>query len=106
MTLGREAAALLPIDALADQSLRALSVVAVVTVGRLLAAVEPSMARDGRVVQLVDGGAEALAVVAIGMSAGYRVVVARQSDPDDAGAKPRADPAGRGHAARAQDPRT
>ena len=45
------------------------------------------MARDGRVVQLVDGGAEALAAVAIGAaSAGYRVVVARQSDPDDAGA--------------------
>ena len=57
------------------------------TVGRSLAAVEPSMARDGRVVQLVDGGAEALAAVAIGAaSAGYRVVVARQSDPDDAGA--------------------
>jgi hypothetical protein len=86
-TLGREAAALLPIDALADQSLRAPWSWQAVTVGRSLAAVEPSMARDGRVVQLVDGGAEALAAVAIGAaSAGYRVVVARQSDPDDAGA--------------------
>jgi hypothetical protein len=45
------------------------------------------MARDGRVVQLVDGGAEALAAVAIGAaSAGFRVIVARQSDPDDVGA--------------------
>ncbi|MGP1675502.1 MAG: hypothetical protein ACTS8Z_09850, partial [Candidatus Limnocylindrales bacterium] len=39
------------------------------------------------VIQLVDGGPEALAAVAIGgASAGYRVVVARQSDPDDASA--------------------
>jgi hypothetical protein len=86
-TLGREATSLLPADALADQSLRAPWSWQAVTVGRSLAAVEPSMARDGRVVQLVDGGAEALAAVAIGAaSAGYRVVVARQSDPDDAGA--------------------
>lgn len=86
-TLGREAAALLPIDALADPSLRAPWSWQAVTVGRALAAIEPSMARDGRVVQIVDGGAEALAAVAIGAaSSGYRVVVARQSDPDDAGA--------------------
>jgi hypothetical protein len=86
-TLGREAASLLPIDALADPSLRAPWSWQAVTIGRALAAIEPSMARDGRVVQLVDGGAEALAAVAIGAaSAGYRVVVARQSDPDDAGA--------------------
>ncbi|HEX2469315.1 MAG TPA: hypothetical protein VHK05_01905 [Candidatus Limnocylindrales bacterium] len=86
-TLGREAAALLPIDALADPSLRAPWSWQAVTIGRSLAAVEGSMARDGRVVQLVDGGAEALAAVAIGAaSAGYRVVVARQSDPDDVGA--------------------
>jgi hypothetical protein len=85
--LGREAAALLPIDALADASLRAPWSWQAVTIGRALAAIEPSMARDGRVVQLVDGGAEALAAVAIGAaSAGYRVVVARQSDPDDVGA--------------------
>jgi hypothetical protein len=86
-TLGREAASQLPIDALADPSLRAPWSWQAVTVGRALTAIEPTMARDGRVVQLVDGGAEALAAVAIGAaSAGYRVVVARQSDPDDAGA--------------------
>ena len=86
-TLGREAAAMLPIDALADNSLRAPWSWQAVAIGRSLAAVEPSMARDGRVVQLVDGGMEALAAVAIGgASAGYRVTVARLSDPDDAGA--------------------
>ena len=57
---------MLPIDALADPSLRAPWSWQAVTIGRSLAAVEPSMARDGRVVQLVDGGAEALAAVAIG----------------------------------------
>ena len=86
-TLGREAAAMLPVDALADTSLRAPWSWQAVAIGRSLAAVEPSMARDGRVVQLVDGGMEALAAVAIGgASAGYRVTVARLSDPDDAGA--------------------
>src|SRR5688572_27594695 len=86
-TLGREAAAMLPIDALADTSLRAPWSWQAVAIGRSLAAVEPSMARDGRVVQLVDGGMEALAAVAIGgASAGYRVTLARLADPDDAGA--------------------
>jgi hypothetical protein len=86
-TLGREAATMLPIDALADTSLRAPWSWQAVAIGRSLAAVEPAMARDGRVVQLVDGGMEALAAVAIGgASAGYRVAVARLSDPDDAGA--------------------
>ncbi len=86
-TLGREAAGLLPIDALADTSLRAPWSWQAVAIGRSLRAVEPSMARDGRVVQLVDGGMEALAAVAIGgASAGYRLVVARLSEPDDASA--------------------
>ena len=47
--LGHEAASLLPIDALADTSLRAPWSWQAVTVARALAAVEPSMARDGRV---------------------------------------------------------
>jgi hypothetical protein len=86
-TLGREAASLLPIDALADTSLRAPWSWQAVTIGRSLASIERAIARDGRVIQLVDGGAEALAAVALGgASAGYRVVVARQSDPDDADA--------------------
>ncbi len=82
--LGRDAASLLPIDALAGQHLRAPWSWGAVSIARSLAAVEPSMARDGRVVQLIDGGPEALAAVAIGgASAGYRVVVARAADPDD-----------------------
>jgi hypothetical protein len=82
--LGREAAALLPIDALAGTSLRAPWSWQAVTIARSLSSVEPSMARDGRVVQLVEGGPEAVAAVAIGAaSAGYRVVVARLADPED-----------------------
>ena len=83
--LGREAAALLPIDALAGSSLRAPWSWQAVAMSRALSAVEPSMARDGRVVQFVDGGAEALASMALGAAyAGYRTVVARLADPDDA----------------------
>ena len=84
-TLGREAASLLPVDALIETNLRAPWSWQAVAISRSLAAVESVMARDGRVVQLVDGGMEALAAVAIGgASAGYRLVVARLSDPDDA----------------------
>jgi hypothetical protein len=82
--LGREAAALLPIDALASSSLRAPWSWQAASIGRALEAVEPVMARDGRVVQLVDGGAEAVvAAVMGGATAGYRVLSARLADPDD-----------------------
>jgi len=84
--LGREAGSLLPADALAEHSLRAPWSWQSVAVSRALAGIEPSMARDGRVVQLVEGGPEALAAVALGgASAGYRVVVARLADPDEEG---------------------
>ena len=82
--LGREAASLLPIDVLAQSSLRLPWSWHAVAIGRALAAVEPSIARDGRVVQLVDGGPEAIAAAAIGgASAGYRLVVARLGERDD-----------------------
>ncbi|MEX1170352.1 MAG: hypothetical protein WEE50_09450 [Chloroflexota bacterium] len=82
--LGREAAALLPIDALASSSLRPPWSWQAASIGRALEAVEPSMARDGRVVQLVDGGAEAVVAAVIGgATAGYRVLSARLADPDD-----------------------
>lgn len=82
--LGREAASLLPIDALAGASLRPPWSWQAASIGRALAAVEPAMARDGRVVQLVDGGAEAVvAAVFGGATAGYRVLSARLADPDD-----------------------
>lgn len=82
--LGREAASLLPIDALAGTSLRAPWSWQAVSIARSLAAVEPSMARDGRVVQIIDGGPEAVAAVAMGgASAGYRLTLARLADPDE-----------------------
>jgi hypothetical protein len=82
--LGREAAALLPVDALASSSLRAPWSWQAASIGRALEAVEPVMARDGRVVQLVDGGAEAVvAAVLGGATAGYRILSARLADPDD-----------------------
>jgi hypothetical protein len=82
--LGREAAALLPVDALASSSLRAPWSWQAASVARALEAVEPVMARDGRVVQLVDGGAEAVvAAVMAGATAGYRILSARLADPDD-----------------------
>ncbi|HEX7949887.1 MAG TPA: hypothetical protein VF494_06035 [Candidatus Limnocylindrales bacterium] len=82
--LGREAAAVLPVDALASSSLRAPWSWQAASIGRALEAVEPVMARDGRVVQLVDGGAEAVvAAVLGGATAGYRILSARLADPDD-----------------------
>ena len=82
--LGREAAGLLPVDALASSSLRAPWSWQAASIARALEAVEPVMARDGRVVQLVDGGAEAVvAAVMGGATAGYRVLSARLADPDD-----------------------
>lgn len=82
--LGREAASLLPIDALASSSLRPPWSWQAASIGRALEAVEPSMARDGRVVQLVDGGAEAVVAAVIGgATAGFRVLSARLADPDD-----------------------
>ncbi len=82
--LGREAAGLLPIDALAASSLRPPWSWQAASIGHALEAVEPAMARDGRVVQLVDGGAEAVvAAVLGGATAGFRVISARLADPDD-----------------------
>jgi hypothetical protein len=83
-TLGREAASLLPIDALADTSLRPPWSWQAVALGRSLAAVAPVMARDGRLVQFVDSGPEALAAVVMGAaSAGFRLVAARLAEPGD-----------------------
>jgi hypothetical protein len=84
--LGREAAALLPIDALAGGSLRTPWGWQAAAVGSGLAAVAPVMASDGRVVQLVEPGPEALvAVVLGGASAGYRLLDVRLADGDEDG---------------------
>ena len=82
--LGREAASLVPAGALAGTTLRAPWSWQAAAVGRVLEAVEPAMARDGRAVLLVDGGAEALvAAVLGGTGAGYRLVSARLADAED-----------------------
>ena len=82
--LGREASAVLPIDALAGPSLRAPWSWQAATIGRALEAAAPAMSRDGRAVMLVDGGPEALAAAVLGgAGAGYRLVSARLAGGDD-----------------------
>ena len=82
--LGRDAAALLPVDALSGSSLRPAWGQQAARMARAFELVEPTMARDGRVIQLVDGGVEPIvATVVGGVTAGFRVLAARASDPDD-----------------------
>jgi len=82
--LGREAALLLPVDGLAGASLRVPWSRQATTLEDALRAVEPALARDGRVVQLVDGGAEAIiATVVGGAAAGFRLLSARLAEPDE-----------------------
>jgi hypothetical protein len=83
--LGREAAATLPIDALSGAAIRAPWGWHAAALGRALADVEPSIARDGRVIFLVDGGGpEALVAAALGgVEAGFRLVGARLEDGDE-----------------------
>src|SRR6478609_4725360 len=82
--LGREAVSLLPLDALAGGSMRVPWSWQTNAMASALEAVEPSMARDGRVIQIVDAGPEAIvATVLGGATAGYRLVSARLSDADD-----------------------
>jgi len=84
--LGREAASLLSIDALAGSSLRGPWSWQGAAVGRALEAVAPAMARDGRAVQLVEGGPEAVAAAALGgVGAGYRLISALVGDPNGDG---------------------
>ncbi len=82
--LGREAALLLPVDGLAGASLRVPWRRQATTIEDALRAVEPALARDGRVVQFVDGGSEAIiATVLGGAAAGFRLLGARLADPDE-----------------------
>ena len=82
--LGRDAAALLPVDALAGSSLRPAWGQQAARMARAFELVEPTMARDGRVIQLVDGGVEPIvATVVGGATAGFRLLADRASDPDD-----------------------
>jgi hypothetical protein len=82
--LGRESAAILPIEALSGSAIRAPWGWQAAALGRSLRAAEPAIARDGRVVFFVDGGgAEALAAAALGgAAAGFRLLRARLEDDD------------------------
>jgi hypothetical protein len=83
-TLGSEAAAGLPIAALSGPAIRAPWGWQASALARSLASVEPSIARDGRVVYVIDGGREALVAAALGgVEAGFRLLSARLGDADD-----------------------
>ncbi|HJW22097.1 MAG TPA: hypothetical protein VJ506_06705 [Candidatus Limnocylindrales bacterium] len=83
--LGREAAALLPLEPLLGPAIRAPWSWQAATLRRSLEAAAPHMARDGRVVLVLEsGGPEALvAAVLGGVGAGYRLVDARLAEPDE-----------------------
>jgi hypothetical protein len=83
--LGREAAALLPLEPLLGPAIRAPWSWQAAALRRALEAVVPHLARDARVILLLEhGGPEALAAAVIGgVGAGYRVIEARLTDPDD-----------------------
>ncbi len=83
-TIGSEAASGLPLAALSGSAIRAPWGWQAAALARSLASIEPSIARDGRVVYLVDGGAEALVAAALGgVGAGFRLLAARLGDGDD-----------------------
>jgi len=83
-TIGSEAAASLPLAALSGAAIRAPWGWQAAALARSLASIEPSVARDGRVVYLVEGGPEALVSAALGgVGAGYRLLAARFGDGDD-----------------------
>jgi hypothetical protein len=83
-TLGSEAAANLPLAALSGPAIRAPWGWQAAALARSLASVEPSIARDGRVVFVIDAGAEAMVSAALGgVEAGFRLLSARLGDNDD-----------------------
>ena len=84
--LGRDAALLLPVEALGGAAIRAPWAWQSSTLRDSLERAAPLMARDGRVVMVVDGrGPEALVATVIGgVEAGYRLAGARLGDTEDA----------------------
>ncbi len=87
--LGREAAMLLPTEALGGAAIRAPWSWQTAALRRSLEAVAPLMARDGRVVLMLEGGGPEALVAAVlgGIGAGYRLSDARLADAaeDDGG---------------------
>jgi len=84
-TLGREAASLLPLEPLLGPAIRAPWSWQATALRRSLDAVAPHLAQDARVVLLLEsGGPEALVAAALGgVGAGYRLIEARLSEPDE-----------------------
>jgi hypothetical protein len=83
-TIGSEAASSLPLAALSGPAIRAPWGWQATALARSLASVEPSIARDGQVIELVEGGPEALVAAAMGgVGAGFRLIAARLGDGDD-----------------------
>lgn len=83
--LGREAAALLPLEPLLGPAIRAPWSWQAAALRRSLEAIAPLLARDARVVLLLEsGGPEAMVAATLGgVGAGYRLVEARLAEPDE-----------------------
>ena len=83
--LGREAAALLPLEALAGPSIRAPWSWQAAGLRRSLEAIAPHLAPDARVVLLLESsGPEALVAAALGgIGAGFRLLDARLGEAED-----------------------
>jgi len=83
--LGREAAALLPLEPLVGSAIRAPWSWQATALRRSLAAVAPLMARDGRAVLLLEAGDPEALVAAVlgGVGAGYRLAEARLAEADE-----------------------
>lgn len=83
--LGREAALLLPLEALGGSAIRAPWSWQSAALRASLERAVPLMAREGRVVLLLEGGGPEGLVAAVlgGVGAGYRLSDARLAEPDD-----------------------
>ncbi|MEW5991798.1 MAG: hypothetical protein AB1736_10715 [Chloroflexota bacterium] len=83
--LGREAAALLPLEPLLGSAIRAPWSWQAAALRRSLTAVAPLMARDGRAVLLLEAGDPEALVAAVlgGVGAGYRLAEARVAEADE-----------------------
>ncbi|HEX9549655.1 MAG TPA: hypothetical protein VF971_01030 [Candidatus Limnocylindrales bacterium] len=83
--LGREAASLLPLEPLLGAAVRAPWSWQAAALRRSLVAAAPLMARDGRVVLLLEAGEPEALVAAVlgGVGAGYRLAEARVAEADE-----------------------
>ena len=83
--LGRDAASLLPLEALAGPAIRAPWSWQSAALRRSLGSIAPHLAPDGRAVLLLESGSpEALVAAALGgVAAGYRLLDARLAEADD-----------------------